>query len=253
VNGLLRSASQIVAPDYCPRCGRCSCHGACSALPEFASVTALDALDGHVGQIVYHLKRRGHVDDLCQFYGEVLETALRLLHRLCRAHHITRIVFAPVSVCSLASPPFHPNLLLHERLRRQLLSKSGPWPRYDSDVPLNGVQARRHHVWGCSLLAKSEPSQSIARRHRHKTRRSWVQGAMEQSAAGSYWKSQSQWRQPIVLQQTDLCRHQSSLGDGLLVIDDVLSSGATVSRTAALCDRHHQSTWHCFALARTLG
>lgn len=237
---------------YCSRCGRSRCAGACSALQEFETVTTLDSLESPVGRLVYHLKRRGHDGDLCRFHAEVLGPAMSTVAKLCRLHGVTQIVFAPISLSSLATPPFHPCLLLHESLRKALVKSLKPRFRKVGIHSGVGGAVMHHHVWSCALLGKVAPSQSLARRSAAQIENRWLGDVIRPSSTASYWRGQMEWRQPIVLQTTASATHRPELGDGLLVIDDVLSSGRTVSRTAALCDRYHRSTWHCFALVRTL-
>lgn len=228
------------------------CAGACSVLQEFETITTLDSLESPLGRLVYHLKRRGHAGDLCRYYSDVVGPALSAVTALARMHGVTRIVFAPISLSSLAAPPFHPSLLLHESLRKALFKPSLSPFRKGSFRSEGGMVSVQHPVLNCTLLAKVAPSQSLARRDAHQTQGRWLGWALDPSSTGTYWLSQMQWRQPIVLQTTSRGQQRPARGEGLLVIDDVLSTGATVSRTAALFDRNHRSTWHCFALVRTL-
>ncbi len=215
----------MLAEEFCARCGELECRGSCGGCDAFHCVEALWPLQGNEGTAIYRLKRQGTQQSLFRFYSKILDPVVNAIEERVIKLGVSQVVVLPPSLDAFVTGRTHPNVLVFNEMKRRSFSRHSVFGRMDVAV---------------FLMAKSERSRSLARSRRN-------------SGMSSPWKRNQRWRSLIVLEKFGAESHKEETENhSILFFDDVLTTGFTASRAAALMDPSSQSSWHLFVAARSL-
>ncbi len=225
---------------YCSRCGSETCldeegGSTCGALHLFADVVTLTALDGPAGQSLFRFKRYGNPGDSLRFVTGLLPFLVEEVERLVVQHEVSCIVVLPFSRQSFMNGKMHPNLLIFDTLRARFGERRSAL--FGGNVSL---ACGMHSGKSRSLQRRSDFYRSSRMRTRNEhsgaaVQASWKLDNVRWLSAGS---------KPLIE-----CIQDSG---SVLFIDDVLSSGYTAARFAAIVDPECRRKWLFAAVARTV-
>lgn len=226
---------------YCSRCGTETCfdgyESACSSLAEFAAVTTVAPLDGPAGQSLFRFKRYGSPEHGIEFATGLLPALVAAVEQLVVDHEVSCIVVLPFSRQSFMSGKMHPNLVIFDALRARFGASRSPLA--GGRIPI-----------GCGMHAGR--SRSLQRRRAfHQPRKSFRVGRASAAAVKETWVFDSvRWLTAGKVPFAQTIQNES--GSSALFIDDVLSSGYTAARFAAVLDPECRRKWLLAAAARTV-
>jgi hypothetical protein len=230
---------------YCSRCGGETCldedgGSSCGDLELFADVTTLTALDGPAGQSLFRFKRYGNPGDSMRFVTGLLPMLVETVEHLVAQHEVSCIVVLPFSRQSFMSGKMHPNLVIFDTLRARF--------GHAGSTLIGGnvsLACGMHSGKSRSLQRRRDFNRSSRMHSRSEGSGGGCSGAAVQAA----WKLDNvRWlsagSKPFI---------ECIQGGGtVLFIDDVLSSGYTAARFAAIVDPESRCKWLLAAVARTV-